>query len=163
MTADIVEKLQKIPIFKELAGTPESFELLARICKRRKYKSGETIISEGELGAEMFIVFSGSVEITKRTRAGDHYTVVILNSEQNVFFGELAMIDDDKRSATVSAREDSEFLVITKQDFLDLGNEHPSVGLPVTREIARILASRLRKTTTDMMIIFDALVNELQG
>jgi CRP/FNR family cyclic AMP-dependent transcriptional regulator len=78
------------------------------------------------------------------------------------FFGELALIDDDKRSATVVATEDSEFLVITKADFTRLGDTYPSIGLPITRAIAKILASRLRKTTGDMLTIFDALVSEIQ-
>jgi CRP-like cAMP-binding protein len=74
----------------------------------------------------------------------------------------MALIDDDTRSATIVATEDSEFLVITKEDFLTLGVGYPQIALPITREIAKILASRLRKTTGDMLTIFDALVNELQ-
>ncbi|HKK48535.1 MAG TPA: hypothetical protein VJ932_05530, partial [Alkalispirochaeta sp.] len=58
--------------------------------------------------------------------------------------------------------EDSEFLVITKQDFTRLGDSYPSIGLPITRAIAQILASRLRKTTGDMLTIFDALVSEIE-
>jgi CRP-like cAMP-binding protein len=75
----------------------------------------------------------------------------------------MALIDDDRRSATVIATEDSEFLVISKNDFLSLGNKYPAIGLPITRAIAKILASRLRKTTGDMLTIFDALVQELQA
>ena len=120
------------------------------------------MIREGDVGAEMYIVYRGAVEIQKRTRAGDNYTVVRLSSEDNVFFGELALVDDDKRSATVIATEDSEFIVISKTDFVKLGDERPDIGLPITREIAKILASRLRKTTGDMLTIFDALVSELQ-
>ena len=110
----------------------------------------------------MYIVYSGSVEIRKQTRAGDTYTVVKLRAEHNVFFGELALVDDDRRSATVVALEDSEFIVIRKEDFLILGRSNPEVALPVTRAIAKILAGRLRKTTVDMLTIFDALVNEIQ-
>ena len=110
----------------------------------------------------MFIVFSGGVEILKKTRAGDNYTVVKLKAEYNVFFGEMALIDDDKRSATVRADMDSEFLVITKDAFHELGNKYPSIGLPVTRAISKILAGRLRKTTQDMLTLFDALVSEIQ-
>lgn len=158
---NIVEKLKQIPLFEEIKENDSYINSLMEICKIKDFKAGETIIKEGEMGSEMFIVYQGGVEILKRTRAGDNYTVVKLRAEYNVFFGELALIDDDKRSATVQASEDSTFLVITKSDFLKLGNEQPVVGLPITRAIAKILAGRLRKTTTDMMTIFDALVNEL--
>lgn len=158
---EIVEKLKQIPLFEEIKDNPEYITSLMEICRIREYKEDEVIIKEGDLGSEMYIVYEGGVEIKKRTRAGDDYTVVKLKAEYNVFFGELALIDDDKRSATVIAGEDSRFLVITKDNFLKLGNDQPEIGLPITRAIAKILAGRLRKTTSDMLTIFDALVNEL--
>ena len=158
----ILDKLRKIPVFAAIANSDEQLSRLYKICSIKTFRAGKTIIQEGDVGSEMFVVFSGAVEIKKRTRAGDDYTVVRLNAAQNVFFGELALVDDDKRSATVVATEDSEFLVITKEDFIGLGDEHPDIGLPITRAIATILAGRLRKTTGDMLTIFDALVNELK-
>lgn len=158
----IRDKLKQIPLFHALRDDPEKLGRLESICRLRKCSDGTVIIREGDIGNEMYIVYSGAVEIKKRTRAGDDYTVLRLSAAQNVFFGEIALIDDDRRSATVVATEDSEFLVITKENFQKLGNEHPDIGLPITREIAKILASRLRKTTGDMLILFDALVNEIQ-
>ncbi len=160
---NVRERLEKISLFKEVSKTPEDMDKLIEICRTRRYKGGETIISEGDIGSEMFVVLSGGVEILKQTRAGDNYTVVSLKAENNVFFGELALIDDDKRSATVLAAVDSEFLIISKKDFLSLGNDNPSIGLPITRAIAQIISGRLRKTTSDMLTIFDALVNEIHG
>jgi CRP/FNR family transcriptional regulator, cyclic AMP receptor protein len=159
----VLKKLKQIPIFEEIREDEDFMRRLTGICRSRKYHKGESIINEGDLGSEMYIVYTGAVEIKKRTRAGDDYTVVILKAEFNVFFGELALIDDDKRSATVIATEDSEFLVISKEDFVRLGDENPSIGLPVTRAIAKILASRLRKTTVDMLTLFDALVSEIES
>ncbi|MFP4362917.1 MAG: cyclic nucleotide-binding domain-containing protein [Spirochaetia bacterium] len=158
---DALSKIKDIPIFKGLKDEAESLNILHNICKIRSYNKDEVIIKEGDIGSEMFIVYSGSVEIRKRTRAGDDYTVAKLKAEQNVFFGELALIDDDKRSATVIASSDSIFIVLSKNDFLEMGNTYPAISLPITRAIAKIIASRLRKTTQDMMTIFDALVNEL--
>lgn len=158
---EILTRLKQIPLFEELKASDEYMKALADICKMRHAKAGEQIIKENDLGAEMFIVHRGVVEILKRTRAGDNYTVVKLKAEQNVFFGELALIDDDKRSATVTATEDSDFIVISKDDFIKLGDSLPFVGLVITRALAVILAGRLRKTTTDMLTIFDALVNEI--
>ncbi len=160
---NIVEKLKQIPLFEEIRDNDSYISSLTEICKQKSFKKNETIIKENDVGSEMYIVYSGGVRIEKRTRAGDDYTVITLRAEYNVFFGELALIDDDKRSATVIASEDSSFLMITKNDFLKLGNDHPEIGLPITRAIAKILAGRLRKTTSDMLTIFDALVGEMTG
>lgn len=164
MSDDIIlEKLKKIAIFDELKDREEHLLRLREICRLKTYAKDEVIIREGDVGSEMFIVLSGSVEIRKQTRAGDPYTVAKLRAEQNVFFGELALVDDDSRSATVIALEDSRFIVITKDDFLNLGRTDPAIDLPVTQAIAKILAGRLRKTTMDMLTIFDALVSEIRS
>jgi len=160
---EIINKLKKIPLFSGISDNSDSMSEVSRICTIRKFKKDELIIKEGEIGSEMFIVYDGSVEIVKKTRAGDDYTVVKLKAEHNVFFGEMALIDDDKRSATVFSSEDSVFIVIEKDDFEKLGNRHPEIGLPVTRIILKTLASRLRKTNEDMLTLFDALVNEIKS
>ncbi len=159
---EIRDKLRQIHLFASIRDDDEALERFRKITRLTSESRGTVMIREGDVGAEMYIVYRGAVEIQKRTRAGDNYTVVRLSSEDNVFFGELALVDDDKRSATVIATEDSEFIVISKTDFVKLGDERPDIGLPITREIAKILASRLRKTTGDMLTIFDALVSELQ-
>jgi CRP-like cAMP-binding protein len=159
----ILDKLKKVPLFAEIRENDEYMKELLEISRQKDYNGGEQIIKEGEIGDEMYIVFTGGVEIRKKTRAGDDYTVIKLEAEQNVFFGELGLIDDDKRSATVIASRDSTFIVINKKDFLALGKKHPQICLPITLSISRILSSRLRKTTQDMLTIFDALVNEIKG
>ncbi len=160
---EIISKLKQIPLFADICENEEFMNEVSRICTIRKFRKDETIIKENEIGSEMFIVYDGAVEIIKRTRAGDDYTVVKLKAEYNVFFGEMALIDDDKRSATVLASEDSIFIVIEKDDFEKLGNKKPEIGLPITRVILKTLASRLRKTNEDMLTLFDALVNEIQS
>lgn len=160
---EIIEKLKQIPLFAGICENDEYMNEVSRICTTRKYRKEEHIIKEGDIGSEMFIVYDGAVEIIKRSRAGDDYTVVKLKAEYNVFFGEMALIDDDKRSATVLASEDSVFIVIDKDDFEKLGNRKPEIGLPVTRVILKTLASRLRKTNEDMLTLFDALVNEIRS
>jgi CRP/FNR family transcriptional regulator, cyclic AMP receptor protein len=163
MNEEILEKLKLIPFFTEIKDNDGYMRQLLGIITTKKVSKGEYIIKEGELGAEMYIPYNGEVEIRKKTRAGDDYTVIIERAEKNISFGEMALIDDERRSATVIAVADTTLLVITKKDFLALGDTHPMICLPITRAISRILASRLRKTTQDMLTIFDALVNEIRG
>ncbi len=156
------EKLRQILLFAEIADNEEYMGQLQDICRPLALPAGRVVIREGDQGSEMYIMLVGRVEICRRTRAGDDYTVVKLRAEDNVFFGEMALIDDDVRSATIRTTVDSEFLVVTKEEFISLGDRYPQIALPITRQIARILASRLRKTTGDMLTIFDALVSELE-
>lgn len=162
MDTAIREKLRVIPLFSAISTDDAALERILSISSTRRVSVGEVVIREGEPGSEMFVMLQGRVEIRRRTRAGDDYTVVTLRAEDNVFFGEMALIDDDVRSATIVTTEDAEFLVLGKSEFLNLGDSDPQIALPITREIAKILASRLRKTTGDMLTIFDALLNELQ-
>ena len=157
----IISRIKKISIFDDIKDNEEYIWAFINICKIREFKKGKVVIKEGDIGSEMFIVIQGRVKINKKTRAGDDYTVAVLDAKDNIFFGEMAMIDDDKRSATVFASKDSEFLVINKNDFLKLGDKSPHIAMPIIRAIAKILAGRLRKTTFDMITLFDALVTEI--
>lgn len=160
---EIIDKLKQIPLFAGICENDDYMNEVSRICTIRKYRKEEKIIKEGDIGSEMFIVYDGAVEIIKRSRAGDDYTVVKLKAEHNIFFGEMGLIDDDKRSATVTASQDSVFIVLDKDDFEKLGNKYPEIGLPITRVILKTLTSRLRKTNEDMLTLFDALVNEIRS
>lgn len=156
------EKLKRIALFDTIKDNEESMKKVLDICSIRKFRKGENLTTEGELGDELYIMLEGAVDILKTTMSGDFYVVASLKAEYNIFIGEMALIDDDKRSATVIATEDTLVLVIGKANFLRLGNQEPHIGLPITRAIAKIIGERLRKTNEDMMTLFDALVTEVQ-
>jgi CRP-like cAMP-binding protein len=79
----------------------------------------------------------------------------------HVFFGEVGLIDKDKRSATVVCKTDCEFYVLSRENFLALGARSPSIGLIITRELTKIVCQRLRKANNDIITLFDALVEEV--
>lgn len=162
-TQERIEKLAKIPLFSSFKDNIESLEKLNKVCSIKTYPADSPVIKEGDSGDDMFIVFDGRVEIRKRTRSGDEYTVVELTAEHNVFFGELAIVSEGERSATVITKSECTFLVITKKDFEEFCENHPTLGLHITKEILKTVASRLRQTNNDMMTIFDALVNEIKN
>lgn len=162
-SSERINKLAKIPLFSSFKDNTESLKKLNEVCSIKKYSKDSIVIAEGEVGDDMYIVFEGSVEIRKKTRSGDEYTVVELTAEHNVFFGELAIVSEGERSATVVTKSDSTFLVISKNDFEVFCEEHPTIGLHITKEILKTVAARLRKTNDDMLTIFDALVNEIKN
>ena len=88
--------------------------------------------------------------------------VTELSADMNIFFGEVALLDPDDRSATVRCKTDCEFFVLTRDKFVTYGDEHPKTGLLITREISKILCQRLRKSSADIVTLFDALVEEVE-
>ena len=162
MNNKIIEKLRAVSIFEFVRDDVESLTTFSEMIETRHYKKGHEIIKEGEEGDEFFILFKGNVEICKDTLAKETYTVVKLNSENNAFFGELALIDNDRRSATVIAGSDCELLVIKKEKFLQFGDKNSRVGLLVTRRISQILAQRLRRANQDVVTLYEALVGEIE-
>jgi len=163
MDEKISEKLRHISLFVKFKDDDTSLEKIRGIITLRTFRTGDYIIKEGDKGDEMYILSSGRVSIEKRTLKDDSYTVVKLTDQMNVFFGELALMDDDVRSASVIAETDCECMVINKTDFDQLGDGDCRVGLYVTREIAKILAGRLRNASRDNITLFEALVNEIEG
>ena len=157
----IIERLKKVSLFRGLADDPERLTKLARIVSWRECRTGDQVIREAEEGSELYILNRGVVNVVKRTLADETYTIVTLREDEDAFFGELALMDREVRSASVVATSDCDFLVITREDFLRLGDEDPWLGLLVTRAIGGVLARRLRKTSEDMVMLFEALVGQV--
>jgi CRP/FNR family cyclic AMP-dependent transcriptional regulator len=157
----IIEKLRKIELFQGIKDDDERLAKLAGIVSIRRCKAGHGVIAEGESGSELFILNNGTVDVLKRTLDNDVFTIVTLTDKEDVFFGELALMDEELRSASVTANTECEFLVIKRDDFNRLGEEDPRLGLSVTRAIGRAVSRRLRKTNEDLITLFEALVGEV--
>ena len=156
----IAEHLKTSPLFAGLE--PLALENLSGICRVERVLKGRAIVEEGSLGESMFVLMLGQVRVEKRTPAEDRYTVTFLSHEKGDFFGELGLLDADRRSATVTAESDCEVIVIDRDRFLQFGNSNPVAGLSVTRRIASNLASRLRRANDDVITLFAALVHEVE-
>jgi CRP-like cAMP-binding protein len=156
----IINRLERISLYKNLKKNPSALEKIAALIKTKTFKPNTYIIREGEKGDAMFILNQGAVRVEKNTLSKDKFTVVNLKDDMNVFFGEMALMDDDVRSASVFALTAAECYVIRKDDFERLCETNPQIGYYVIREIARSLAGRLRKTTTDSAALITALIHD---
>jgi CRP-like cAMP-binding protein len=157
----VVEKLGKIILCRALKDDDVRMTKLASIATWQACKAGDQVISEGEEGSELYILFKGTVSVHKRTLDKEPYTIVTLRDEEDAFFGELALMDKEVRSASVIAETDCEFLVINREDFVRLGEEDPRLGLLMTRAIGKELSRKLRKANQDVIILFEALVEQV--
>ena len=142
---DAVKQLKAIYLFKDL---PEAaLKQVAQAAEPRTAQPGEVIVQENRPSDALFIIRSGSCRVHKE-KDGDVQNVVVLGA--NSYFGEAALLDDAPRSATVTATERTELLVLKSAKLkarLDVDHE---AGHHVYRALATSLVRRLRQTTDDL-------------
>ena len=127
---ELEQQLASVPL---LAGLePRVRRRLAEVGKRRTYSANEEIVSEGSTGTALYILLSGEARVEQdgkeigQLAAGD-------------FFGELALIEEHPRSATVLAATDTDCLLFPAWEFTALLEEHPEVAVPILRVLIRRL------------------------
>lgn len=139
---DLSAFLASVPLFHGL-----SKRHLTQLAKRfypRSYKAGEAIVTQGKGGEGMFTIISGGADAILETVDGTK-TVVNTFGPKN-FFGEITMLDDGPRTASVIATEETECLVLPRSDFIAVMQNDAEMAT----EIAMALARRLRRTVGAM-------------
>jgi CRP/FNR family transcriptional regulator/CRP/FNR family cyclic AMP-dependent transcriptional regulator len=131
------ELLRAVPIFSEL--TDQDITSLARHAIRRRYPKDAVIFFENEEGDFFFMILEGRIKVTI---LGDDGREVILSMlGQGDFFGEMALLDNEPRSATAIAVEESELLSLHRNDFQAVLSDNRSI----MGALIRILTARLRR------------------
>ncbi len=140
--------LNQIPLFSNLRKT----ELRAIECliHHREYKNDEVIFWEDEPGVCMYIVQNGEVGIFKDYAKTGQRELARL--EPGDFFGEMALLEDDCRSATAISLGETHLFGLNHPDLFNLFNRKPQLGVKMLSSLANILARRLRKTNRDLLL-----------
>jgi CRP-like cAMP-binding protein len=158
------EFLKKVPLFADLAKTPEAITALAHFMTEVAFQPGSTIIEEGAVARDMYILVEGKVNVFKKTPDGDPFKVAILDGSMHPYFGESALLTtDDERSATITAETACKCLVLTSADFQKYAEANPKWAVPFYRKVAGGVLGRLKKTNSDLMTLYKALVAEIRG
>src|SRR5438552_1987023 len=113
---------------------------LARATTQRSYKAGQVVFNEGDEGATLFVVRQGVIKITVGTGHDDQLTLALLQPGQ--YFGEMALLDGEPRSATAEALEDASLVLLTHAAFAGCLVEFPEVAIALLKD----LSGRLRGT-----------------
>lgn len=163
----VLPKLAGIPLFADFDIKKEDdlkiLKNVYEIINIKKFKKGEVIIKEGEYGDLCYILYSGSVRITRKTPAGDIIALANLDSSQNVFFGENALITNDPRSATVTASSECSTIALSGKKFLALCEKQTVLGFRVILYLAKGMLKTIRETNNDKATLYEALFNEIEG
>lgn len=163
ISSEFMDFLQGVTLFSEIKDSPEALKILASLMREKDFSPRTNIVSEGELGSEMYFLISGQASVYKKTMEGDAFKVFVLSDANKPFFGEGSLLDEDARSATIQADTRCRCLVFDRQAFNHFAQEHPKWALPILKRVAMAVMSRLRKTNNDLMLLYDALVHEVRG
>jgi serine/threonine protein phosphatase PrpC/CRP-like cAMP-binding protein len=139
--ANRVDVLKRMPLFKHL--TYKEIMRLLNVLVVKDYKAGEKIIEEKTDGEELFIILSGKVKLHKDE-------AFITHLERGAHFGEMALVDRSKRSASATAEEDSRALMLRRRDFYEIIRKEPVLATKLLWSFVQVLTERLRKTTADL-------------
>jgi CRP/FNR family cyclic AMP-dependent transcriptional regulator len=131
------EVLRTVPIFSELSD--EDITSLARLALRKRYPKDTVVFFENEEGDFFFTITEGRIKVTILGDDGREVILSVLGPGD--FFGEMALLDNEPRSATAIAVEESELLSLHRNDFQTVLNDNKSI----TSALIRVLSARLRR------------------
>src|SRR5579872_5215215 len=118
----------------------KDIQVLAKSCQERKYSAGSTLMSQGDTGVGLYVIISGTVRITQANNP-DRAEEELGTTGPGSVLGEMALLDDLPRSATVTAIDDVTALLLPVWEFRTTVRSHPEIAL----KLLAVLSRRLRK------------------
>ncbi len=137
-SADVVELLARVPVFSTLEG--EHLERIADLAVPRAFEPGQVVFREGDASDTCYVVRSGRVRATREHSGGR--TITLATFGPGDIFGELALFEDERRSATIEAIEQTSVVAVLGPDMRRLMIEHPGISVRLVIALGR----RLRET-----------------
>jgi CRP-like cAMP-binding protein len=142
-----VELLKGVPIFSKVE--PAKLKLLAFTSERINFAAGQEVCHQGDPGDTMYVILGGTADVLIDTEGGQ---ITVAEMKKNGFFGEIAILCDVPRTATIKARDPLSTLKISKDMFYRLVAEFPQMAVEVMRELAHRLEDtnqKLQEATTN--------------
>jgi len=133
---DTVHTLTASKLF--IGMPPGDQKILDRIVQRKSYPAGRPIFQEGQQGDGLYIISQGQVAITKRIERDQPCVLAELGPGE--FFGEMAVVDDQPRSATATAMLETQIYFMPREDFLDVLRRCPGLSINLAREFSARMA-----------------------
>lgn len=130
---DVTSFLAQVPLFRSLSR--RQLGSLANVVIRRQFKAGEVMVEQGQGGIGLFILVSGRAEAVHKRPDGTEAVVNTFGPTD--FFGELAVLNDEPRTASVVATEQTECLVLVQWEFLPKLQKDGEMATAILQELAR--------------------------
>jgi len=137
-----VELLRRVPLFSGIE--PSRLKLLAYTSDVVTYQAGQIMFRKGDLGDAAYVIIQGEADVSINSDKGE---IKVASLKDGDFVGEIAILCDTPRTATVSAKSDGKALRIRKEPFFELLRQFPEKAV----EMTRVLADRLARTTAELV------------
>jgi len=147
------EQLNRIPLFQGLSL--EEIAVLDQYLGEMELAAGEAVFREGEKGDFVCFVTAGELEVIKQSLNAGVTTMALLGKGRSI--GEMALIDELPRSATVQARSDARLTLLSRSAFEALSREAPEIGIKILKHLARSLSLSLRRTSNTLSDSLDLM------
>ncbi len=143
------DKLRQIDLFAHLSET--TLEEVAALTYTRTYRRGEKIFSDGDPGKAMYLIMKGEVRISKMIPGIGEEALAIL--KEGSYFGEMALLEEEPRSADAWAGKQCQLSVIDKDDLRELMERDPNVATELLWSFVRTLSKRLREANSKVTFL----------
>jgi CRP/FNR family transcriptional regulator, cyclic AMP receptor protein len=144
-TSEIEQLLKTLPPFSELGR--KDIRIICSLLQTRNYLAGEYIFYQGDPGIGLYMIDEGEVEIQRIDDEGNTFSMA--NFIKGDFFGEMALVDGEKRSASAVAKSDCRLAVLFKPDLDEFIEKYPKKGIKILQGFSLIIISRLRELNED--------------
>lgn len=129
--------LERVSIFSQLA--PAELDALLQIAASKRLRARETLLRKGDEGSQVYALMRGRLKVTAAGEDGKETVLRILDPGE--VLGEIALLDGRPRSATVTALEPSELLVIQRRDLIPFLEQHPKVAIKLLEVVVGLVRS----------------------
>ncbi len=140
----VIKALEKVPIFEHLSE--KELKNIVQLTHERDYKADEYIFKKHAPAEGMYVILNGKIEIKD---PGSGSIFASLNSGD--FFGELALLDEEPRSASAVCNEPSRLIGFFRSDLLTVIKRYPKLGNKILLNLSRVLGERLRETNKNII------------
>jgi CRP-like cAMP-binding protein len=140
--AGVEHTFERLDLVRDMA--PQDREALQAALVRREWSQGHTVFSQGEDGDALYVIARGSASVWLRDPESGMRRLMTFS--QGTFFGEMALLDRERRSATVTADERLVCYVLERASFEELSRTHPGAGIAILANVGRELSQRMRRT-----------------
>lgn len=140
----VIDLLIEIPMFDQIKA--DDLKILARNMNFMDFQPREVIFTEGDKGDFVCFVTRGALDVVKKNEKGKDVVIASLGKGRSL--GEMSIIDDFPRSATVKAKTQSTLLILTRKNFDQMLEQHPQIGVKLLKGIAKFLSMNMRKTSS---------------
>lgn len=137
-----VELLRRVPLFSGIE--PSRLKLLAYTSDVVTFSTGQILFRHGDVGDAAYVIIKGGADVTVTTASGE---IPVAQLHDGDFLGEIAILCDTPRTATVTANTELKALRIRKEPFFELLRQFPEMAI----EMTRLLAERLTRTTAELV------------